>query len=138
MGLASPGAASVGKAGTTTAPPSQVDVTVLMNADDSVYDLSKVLAGWEGWQYHDPPRIVITGNTNRALVTARLTGKDLRLSYAAGQSGTASITVSLTDAAGVSTEVTFVVTVQAPPSVGGAHMRSLKLPSTPRALSRFV
>ena len=80
----------------------QVDITVPMNSGDSVYDLCKVLPGWEGWRYQDPPRISVGRNTNRALVTTRLTDTELRLSYTAGMSGTALVTVGLTDAAGVS------------------------------------
>jgi hypothetical protein len=131
---ASPAGSSSGKGMTAAAPPAEIDVTVGMNAPDSVYDLSKVLSAWEGWQYHDPPRISIARNTNRALVTARLTGTELRLSYAAGQSGTANVTVGLTDAAGASIEVTFVITVQPGLPVTAAKVQPLKLPSAPSPL----
>jgi len=113
----------------------QVDVTVPMNSGDSVYDLRTVLAGWEGWGYQVPPRISVVGNTNRALVTTRLTDTELRLSYAPGKSGTACVTVGLTDAAGVSAQITFVITVQPGPVAGVAQLRSLKLPSVPSRLA---
>lgn len=111
-----------------------VDVTVPMNSGDSVYDLSTVLAGWEGWGYQVPPRMSVVGNTNRALVTTRLTDTELRLSYTPGKSGTACVTVGLTDAAGVSAQITFDITVQPGPVVV-ARLRSLKLPFTSNPLA---
>jgi hypothetical protein len=129
VGMTRPGG-SVETTGTTTTAPLQVDVTVPMNACDSVYDLSKVLAGWEGWGYGVPPRISVVRNTNPALVTTRLTDTELRLSYAAGKSGTAQVTVGLTDAAGVSTQVVFDITVEPGSLVGIAQHPPLKLPST--------
>ena len=108
----------------------EVDVTVPMNSGDSVYDLSTVLAGWEGWGYQVPPRMSVVGNTNRALVTTRLTDTELRLSYTARMSGTARVTVGLTDAAGLSAQITFAVSVQPGPVVSVAPLRPLKLPST--------
>jgi hypothetical protein len=89
----------------------QVDVTAAKNSRDSLQDLRKLLIGWEGWRYQDPPRISVMGNTNRALVTTRLTDTELKLSYTPGMSGTALVTVGLTDAAGVSARITFVITV---------------------------
>jgi hypothetical protein len=56
----------------------------------------------------------VVRNTNRALVTTRLTDTELKLSYTGGMSGTALVTVGLTDAAGVSAQITFLITV--PPS----------------------
>ncbi len=113
----------------------QVEVTVPMNSGDSVYDLRTVLAGWEGWGYQVPPRMSIVGNTNRALVTTRLTDAELRLSYTPGKSGTASVTVDLIDAADVSAQVTFVITVQPGPVAAAAQLRSLKLPCAPSPLA---
>ncbi len=120
---------------TITSAPSEVDVTVSANAGPAVYDLHTVLAGWEGWQYHDPPGLVVTGNTNRALVTPRLAANDLQLTFAAGQSGTARVTVNLRDAAGAFTEVTFVITVRPALVVAGARAPSLSLPSGPSPLA---
>jgi hypothetical protein len=113
----------------------KIDVTVPMNSGDSVYDLSTVLAGWEGWGYQVPPRMSVVGNTNRALVTTRLTDTELRLSYAPGKSGSACVTVGLTDAAGVSAQITFDITVQPGPLAVVARLRSLKLPSTTNPLA---
>jgi hypothetical protein len=129
VGPMSPGGASAGKGGITAAAAIQVVVTVPMNSGPSVYDLSKVLAGWEGWGYQDPPRISVVRNTNQALVTTRLTDTELKLSYTPGMSGTGCVTVGLTDAAGVSAQVTFAITVQPGPVAGVAQLPPLKLPS---------
>jgi hypothetical protein len=134
VGLIRPEIAPAGRGRTTAAGPMQVEVTVPMNSGSSVYDLSQVLAGWEGWGYRNPPRISVVRNTNQAVVTTRLTDTDLRLSYAAGKSGTARVTVGLTDAAGVSTQVVFDITVE-PAVVGVARHRSLKLPSAGNPLA---
>jgi hypothetical protein len=118
VGLIRPGSATA----------TRVDVTVPMNSGYSVQNLCKVLSGWEGWRYQNPPRISVVRNTNRALVTTRLTDTELRLSYTAGMSGTALVTVGLTDAAGVSAQITFVITVQPGSVTGIAQMRALKVP----------
>jgi hypothetical protein len=128
-GLMRPGGVT-DRVGTAAAAPLQVDVTVPMNSGGTVYDLSKVLAGWEGWGYQVPPRISVVRNTNQAVVTTRLTDTELKLSYAAGKSGTARVTVGLTDAAGVSTQVVFDITVEPGSLVGVAQHQPLKLPST--------
>jgi len=101
----------------------QVDVTVPMNSGASVQDLCKVLSGWEGWRYQDPPLISVVRNTNPALVTTRLTDTELKLSYRTGMSGTACVTVRLTDAAGVSAQVTFAITVKPGPVAEVAQVR---------------
>jgi hypothetical protein len=129
-GAALGSAGHVGQARPGSAAGIQVDVTVPRNSGDSVYDLSQVLAGWEGWGYQVPPRISVVGNTNRGLVTTRLTDTELRLTFTPGQSGTARVTVALTDAAGVSTQITFVITVLPGPVARVAQLGSLKLPST--------
>ena len=129
VGLMRPGSAPAGREETTAAAPVQVDVTVPMNSGGSVYDLSKVLAGWEGWSYRDPPRISVVRNTNQTVVGTRLTDTKLKLSYTAGKSGTARVTVGLTDAAGVSTQVVFDITVEPGLVVGVAQHPPLKLPS---------
>jgi len=128
VGQMPPGSAAAGGAN-TGAVAIRVDVAVPMNSGGSVYDLSKVLVGWEGWRYRVPPRISVVRNSNRAVVTTRLTDSDLRLSYTAGRSGTACVTVGLTDAAGVSAQITFVITVGPGPVAAVAQLRSLKLPS---------
>jgi hypothetical protein len=112
------------------APPAAIQfaVTVPRNSPDSLQDLRKLLSAWEGWRYQDPPRISVVRNTNRALVTTRLTDTELKLSYTGGMSGTALVTVGLTDAAGVSAQVTFVITVPPAPAVGVAQLPALKLP----------
>jgi hypothetical protein len=105
----------------------QVNVTVPRNSRDSVQDLSTVLSGWEGWRYQDPPRISVVRNTNRALVTTRLTDTQLKLSYTAGMTGTALVTVGLTDAAGVSAQITFFITVQPRPVAALAQLPAQRL-----------
>ena len=51
-------------------------------------------------------------NTNPSLVTATLSGKKLTLSYAAGQTGSATITVVAKDTAGTKAKASFTVTVR--------------------------
>src|SRR5579884_86288 len=53
----------------------------------------------------------IVSNSNSSLVTASLTNERLNLSYANGQSGTATITVRATDQFGATADATFTVTV---------------------------
>jgi cyclophilin family peptidyl-prolyl cis-trans isomerase len=53
----------------------------------------------------------VTGNDNPSLVTTSVSGNNLTLSYAAGQTGTAHITVRATDLDGQFVETTFTVTV---------------------------
>jgi hypothetical protein len=122
------GAGHVGLIRPGSAAAIQVDVTVPRNSGDSVQDLCKVLSGWEGWRYQDPPRISVVRNTNRTLVTTRLTDTELKLSYTAGMSGAALVTVGLTDAAGVSAQITFVITVQPGPVAAIAQLQANKLP----------
>jgi hypothetical protein len=128
-GMAHLGGAAAEMGGTITTAPLLVEVMVPMNSGGSVYDLSKVLAGWEGWGYQVPPRISVVRNTNQAVVTTRVTDTELKLSYGAGKSGTARVTVGLTDAAGVSTQVVFDITVEPALVVGVAPPPPLKLPS---------
>jgi len=114
-------AGQVGSIRPGSAAATQVNVTVPMNSGYSVQNLSKVLSGWKGWRYQNPPRISVVRNTNRALVTTRLTDTELKLSYTAGMSGTALVTVGLTDAAGVSAQITFDITVQPGPVAASAR-----------------
>jgi cyclophilin family peptidyl-prolyl cis-trans isomerase len=62
-------------------------------------------------QNGDALAFVVAGNTNSSLVTATITGGRLVLSYAAGQTGAATITLRATDAEGRSVETSFTVTV---------------------------
>jgi hypothetical protein len=135
VGLVRLGSAPAGKGEAIAGAGTQVDVTVPINSGDSVYDLRAVLAGWEGWGYQDPPRIAVVRNTNRAHVTTRLTDTELRLSYTTGMSGTARVTVGLTDAAGISAQITFDITVLPGPVVGSAKVRPLKRPSPANPLA---
>ncbi|MFC4992456.1 cadherin domain-containing protein [Rubritalea tangerina] len=70
------------------------DVQVNENAADTVIDLSAVFADIDPG---DALTLAVAGNTNDSLVSATLNGTQLTLSYAAGQSGTASISVRATD-----------------------------------------
>jgi hypothetical protein len=107
--------------------PGQVNVTIQSGGGNTALDLSQILSDWEGWQYQDPPQLRIIGNSNRTLVNTRLTDTDLQVSSTGGQGGAASVTVGLTDAAGNSTHVTFLITVT-PLANGVAQAGSLKLP----------
>jgi cyclophilin family peptidyl-prolyl cis-trans isomerase len=53
----------------------------------------------------------VVNNTNPGLVTTSVTGRSLTLTYTAGQTGTAAITVQATDKMGASVTTTFNVTV---------------------------
>jgi cyclophilin family peptidyl-prolyl cis-trans isomerase len=53
----------------------------------------------------------VVNNTNAGLVTPTVDGGNLTLTYAAGQKGTATITVQATDQFGLSVQTTFTVTV---------------------------
>jgi hypothetical protein len=95
----------------TTAP--DVAVTVAVNAPPTTIDLNAVFAKTGGVDPTLAPGLSfrIVGNDNPDLVTARLSDEELILTFAAGQQGTARVTVSAIDAAGASVRVTFVVTV---------------------------
>ena len=56
----------------------------------------------------------VQANTNPGLVTPTLTGSTLNLAFAAGQTGTADLTVRATDGGGAFVDETFSVTVSAP------------------------
>jgi hypothetical protein len=53
----------------------------------------------------------VVANDNPSLVTAAVAGNNLTLTYAAGQTGTANITVRATDLDGQFIETSFMVTV---------------------------
>jgi hypothetical protein len=100
----------------TTAP--DIPVTVLVNAASQTFDLNALVAKTGGVDPTLAPglRFSIVGNSNPDLVTARLADDDLVLTFAPGQTGTAKVSVNVTDGAGASVLLTFVVTVGA----GGA------------------
>jgi cyclophilin family peptidyl-prolyl cis-trans isomerase len=58
----------------------------------------------------------VTSNSNTNLVTATMENNRLRLHYNAGQTGSATITLKATDKFGATTETTFTVRVNAPPT----------------------
>jgi cyclophilin family peptidyl-prolyl cis-trans isomerase len=59
----------------------------------------------------------VIANSNTGLVTTSFTNEDLNLAYAAGKTGTASITVQAMDSHGATVTQTFTVTVNAAPIV---------------------
>ena len=59
-------------------------------------------------------------SSNPALVTPTIQGNMLNLPYASGKTGNATITVTATDAFGVTATTTFQVNVAAPPTVTSA------------------
>jgi len=102
------------------------DVTVDEDAADTVIDLSTLFDDVDIATDGDSLALTVSGNTNSGLVTASILGSQLTLSYAAGQSGTANITVKGTDLAGSFVEDTFTVTVNsanhAPQIVSGREI----------------
>ena len=58
----------------------------------------------------------VTSNSNTNLVTTTVENNRLRLHYNAGQTGSSTITVKATDKFGATTETTFTVRVNAPPT----------------------
>ncbi|HEX5270430.1 MAG TPA: hypothetical protein VFW33_08090, partial [Gemmataceae bacterium] len=106
--LAAPGSA---QATTGKAAARQVDISVSVNAPATVIDLSQVLSDWSGFRAGGTPQLSVTSNTNRDLVSASLSDTELTLTYTAGQTGSANVTVLAQDASGASIQVTFVITV---------------------------
>jgi hypothetical protein len=98
-------------------------VTLDENSAATVIPLGGVFAARREIHPRDGLQLSILGNTNPGLVTTDLSGADLTLTYARGKNGTAMITVSATDADGVSVRETILVTVrprQPVPTAGGA------------------
>jgi hypothetical protein len=85
------------------------DVVVVEDAADTVLELSNVFSDPD---LQDSVSLELTGNSNSALVGAILAGTQLTLAYAAGQSGTAAITIRAADLGGALVTDTFTVTVQ--------------------------
>lgn len=89
----------------------QMKVTINENSTASVIELSTVFAAMSGIHPKDGLQLSILGNTNSGLVTTDLSGADLKLTYARGKCGTATITVGATDADGMSVREAILVTV---------------------------
>jgi hypothetical protein len=126
---------SAPKVTTTAAPVRQVEVDVAVNAPDKVIDLRTYIPNWDAVPSDQTPRLSIVRNTNRDLVTADISDTELTLSFARGQSGTATVTVAVKDASGASTQISFVITVQnavvsAPVRLPSAPPPSLATPAT--------
>jgi hypothetical protein len=129
--MAHPGptsAAASPKPPVPAAPASQIDVTVSVNAPDKVIDLEPYIANWEGVGHGDIPNLSIIRNTNRNLVTGSLSGTDLTLAFARGQSGSATITVGVTDGNGASMQIAINITVQAATVAGPVRLPSMPAP----------
>jgi len=83
-------------------------VVVTENSAVTVLDLSSVFTDPEGYAIS----LSIVSNTNSSLVTPTLSGTNLSLSYAANQTGTATITIRAT-ADGETVDTSLLVTVKA-------------------------
>jgi hypothetical protein len=90
---------------------SRMTVTVEENSSATVIDLGAVFGAVRGIRHADGLQLAMLGNTNPALVKTTLSEAELTLTCAAGKSGKATLTVSATDADGVSVQETLVVTV---------------------------
>jgi hypothetical protein len=112
LSAASPAAATTKSGGATP-----IYVTVAENSPATIIDLGAAYSTVSGLQHNDGLKFSILGNTNPGLVKASLSDAALTLTYTAGKSGTATITVCATDADGVSVKRTILVTVQ-PLSLG--------------------
>jgi hypothetical protein len=89
-----------------------IRVTVAENSPDTVVDLGAVFRAVSGIQQKDGLQLALLGNTNSGLVKTDLSATVLTLTYARGKSGQATVTVSATDADGVSVQQTLLVTVR--------------------------
>jgi hypothetical protein len=105
-------AASPPTPGTKPGCAAPIYVTVFENSPATVIDLSAAYSSVSGLQHGDGLKFSILGNTNPGLVKTSLSEAALTLTYAAGKSGTATITVCATDADGVSVKRTILVTVR--------------------------
>jgi hypothetical protein len=118
--------------GKPAAVPNQMRVMLDENSAASVIPLGAVFAARREIHPKDGLQLSILGNTNPGLVTTDLSGADLTLTCCRGKTGTATITVSATDADGVSVRETILVTVrprQPVPTTGGATG-----PASPQAM----
>src|SRR5262245_15878386 len=94
-------------AGATT----PIRVTVAQNTSETVIDLAAVFSTMSNLRAGDGLRLSVLSNTNSGLVRTDLSEAALTLTYAKGKCGTATIVVGATDADGVSTKLTIMVTV---------------------------
>jgi hypothetical protein len=95
-------------------------LTVPVNSPPMTLDLNELFANTGGVDPTLAPGLSfkLISNDNPDLVSARLSDGDLTLTFAAGKTGTAKITLSATDAAGATVRLTLVVTVGAAPAAG--------------------
>jgi hypothetical protein len=89
----------------------EMQVTVRENSPKTVIDLGPIFAQVSGIQHEEGLQLSLLGNTNPGLVKTSLSEGELALTYAPSKCGTASITVSATDADGVSVRENILVTV---------------------------
>jgi len=109
---------------TSATPPggaNRMAMTYEENSPAARIDLSAVFGAVRGIRPDGGLQLAMLGNTNPALVKTALSEAELTLTFAAGKSGKATITVSATDADGVSVQETLLVTVL-PQSPAGAGM----------------
>jgi hypothetical protein len=90
---------------------SPMTVMVNENSPATVINLGEVFGVFRGLRGADGLQLAVLGNTNPSLVKTKLSETELTLTCAAGKCGKATITVSATDADGVSVQETLVVTV---------------------------
>jgi len=95
-----------------------IRVTVDQNASETVIDLGAVFGAMSNFHAGDGLRLSVLSNTNSGLVRTDLSEAALTLTYVRGKCGTATIIVGATDADGVSAQLTILVTVRPPGTVG--------------------
>jgi hypothetical protein len=104
-----------------------VDVSVASGTASSTVDLSAIFADPDIQTSDDRLGLAVSGNSNPALVSASLSGTVLTLQYAAGQTGSAVVSIRAADIAGAAAEDTFVVSVRPPgPSLTVADTEALE------------
>jgi hypothetical protein len=86
-------------------------VAVEESSPATVIDLGEVFGAVRGIRPADGLQLALLGNSNPALVKATLSEAELTLTWAKGKCGEATISVSATDADGVSARETLVVMV---------------------------
>jgi len=106
-----------------------IQVSVTENSPPTVINLGTAFSGVSGLQHADGLKYSILGNTNIGLVRPSLSESALTLTYAAGKSGTATITVCATDADGVSVKRTVQVTVY--PLIATSPAPARPIPTSP-------
>jgi len=98
------------------------DFQVLQDALPTPLDLAGVFTDVEDGSNLT---LVVSDNSNPVLVTPNLTGNTLTLSYAAGQHGTATITVRATDTNGGAVNDSFAVTINGKPALAPVAAQTL-------------